>query len=135
MIDMEEVVLDSSGARKWLSISEVAVRNERNEIIGLVGVSRDVTARKQAELLREEQALVLEMIAMNALRAEVFDRLVRRMETQLDGRPKLNRPCENSDPSSPKPQQGRVADAHANNKRSHEFHIRSAEWRNTTKSR
>ena len=44
-----------------------------------------MTARKQADLLREEQALVLEMIAMNAPLGEVLDRLVRLMETQLQG--------------------------------------------------
>ena len=85
MIDMEEVVVDANGATRWLSTSKVALRNDRNEIIGLVGISRDVTARKQAELLREEQALVLEMIAMNAPLAEVLDHLVRLMEVQLPG--------------------------------------------------
>jgi len=85
MIDMEEIVLDSAGAKRWLSTSKVALRNDHNEIIGLVGISRDVTARRQADLLREEQALVLEMIAMNAPLGEVLDRLVRLMEAQLDG--------------------------------------------------
>nr|WP_246591529.1 EAL domain-containing protein [Aminobacter anthyllidis] len=85
MIDMEEMVLDSTGAKRWLSTSKVPLRNDHNEIIGLVGISRDVTARRQADLVREEQALVLEMIAMNAPLGEVLDRLVRLMEAQLDG--------------------------------------------------
>ena len=85
MIDMEEMVLDSTGAKRWLSTSKVPLRNDHNEIIGLVGISRDVTARRQADLVREEQALVLEMIATNAPLGEVLDRLVHLMEAQLDG--------------------------------------------------
>ena len=48
-LDIEEFVIDSSGAKKWLSTSKVPLRNERNEIIGLIGVARDVTRRKEAE--------------------------------------------------------------------------------------
>ena len=48
-LDIEEFVIDSAGAKKWLSTSKVPLRNERNEIIGLIGVARDVTRRKEAE--------------------------------------------------------------------------------------
>jgi len=86
MIDMEEVVIEAlTGNKKWLSTSKVAMRNDQDEIVGLVGISRDVSVRKRADLLRDEQALVLEMIAMNSPLEEVLDRLVRLMETQLQG--------------------------------------------------
>ncbi|WP_246755404.1 EAL domain-containing protein [Rhizobium lusitanum] len=86
MIDMEEVVIDAgTGNRKWLSTSKVAMRNDQNEVVGLVGISRDVSVRKRADLLRDEQALVLEMIAMNSPLDEVLDRIVRLIETQLEG--------------------------------------------------
>ncbi len=48
-VDIEEFVLDVSGKQKWLSTSKVPLRDSRNEIIGIVGVSRDITERKQAE--------------------------------------------------------------------------------------
>ncbi|MFI5011064.1 MAG: putative bifunctional diguanylate cyclase/phosphodiesterase [Hyphomicrobiales bacterium] len=48
-LDIEEFMVDVSGAKKWLSTSKVPLRNERNEITGLIGVARDVTRRKQAE--------------------------------------------------------------------------------------
>jgi diguanylate cyclase (GGDEF)-like protein/PAS domain S-box-containing protein len=48
-LDIEEFMVDAGGAKKWLSTSKVPLRNERNEIIGLIGVARDVTGRKQAE--------------------------------------------------------------------------------------
>ncbi|CDZ67183.1 C-di-GMP phosphodiesterase A [Neorhizobium galegae bv. orientalis] len=86
MIDMEEVVVDAeTGKRRWLSTSKVAMRNDQHQIIGLVGISRDVSVRKRADLLRDEQALVLEMIAMNSPLEEVLDRIVRLIEAQLEG--------------------------------------------------
>jgi PAS domain S-box-containing protein len=48
MIDEEELVLDPSGATRWLTSTKVPLRNEQNEIIGLVGIARDITARKLA---------------------------------------------------------------------------------------
>jgi len=48
-LDIEEFMIDASGAKKWLSTSKVPLRNDRNEIIGLIGVARDITRRKEAE--------------------------------------------------------------------------------------
>lgn len=86
MIDMEELVVDANtGADKWLSTTKVPMRDEDNNIVGLVGISRDITARKKGDLLRDEQAAVLEMIALNLPLEAVLNRLVMLMETQLDG--------------------------------------------------
>jgi diguanylate cyclase (GGDEF)-like protein len=49
MLDIEEFVIPPSGRRKWLSTSKVPMRNATGEIIGIVGISRDVTDRKYAE--------------------------------------------------------------------------------------
>ncbi|MRG57817.1 EAL domain-containing protein [Phyllobacterium sp. SYP-B3895] len=85
-IDMEEEVVDAeTGAKTWLSTSKVALHDDKNEIIGLVGISRDVTVRKNADRLRDGQTLVLEMIAMNAPLEDVLDRIVRLIEEQLEG--------------------------------------------------
>jgi diguanylate cyclase len=48
-LDIEEFVVDVSGAQKWLSTSKVPLRDECGEIIGLIGIARDVTRRKKAE--------------------------------------------------------------------------------------
>ncbi len=85
MLDFEEHVLDSKGAPKWLLSSKVPLRNERNEIFGLVGISRDITERKQADILRNGQAQILEMIALSAPLGEILDRLMRLVESQLTG--------------------------------------------------
>jgi diguanylate cyclase (GGDEF)-like protein/PAS domain S-box-containing protein len=49
MIDIEEFVVDTAGTRKWLSTSKVPLRNDQHEVIGIVGIARDVTDRKRAE--------------------------------------------------------------------------------------
>ncbi len=85
-IDREEEVVDAvTGAKTWLSTSKLALHNERNDIIGIVGISRDVTLRKNAERLRDEQAHAIEMIATNSPLKDVLDRIVRLMESQLEG--------------------------------------------------
>ena len=56
-IDIEEFVVTSSGQKKWLSTSKLALRNSEDQVIGIVGVCRDVTARKRAEVaLAESQS-------------------------------------------------------------------------------
>ncbi|ATU95193.1 histidine kinase (plasmid) [Phyllobacterium zundukense] len=85
-IDMEEEVADAvTGLKKWLSTSKLVLHNDKMEIIGLVGISRDVTVRKNANRLRDGQTLVLEMIAMNSPLEDVLDRIVRLIEEQLEG--------------------------------------------------
>ena len=85
MIDKEKSVINSSGATKWLSTTKVPLRNKKNEIIGLVGVSRDITERRHADRLRDAQAEILEMIATGAPLETVLDRLVQLVESQLTG--------------------------------------------------
>ncbi|PDQ18622.1 histidine kinase [Mesorhizobium sanjuanii] len=85
MVDEEEFVVDASGSGKWLSSTKVPLRNAQNEIFGLVGIAHDITARKQADVLRDGQAQILEMIAMSAPLEEVLTRLMRLVESQLTG--------------------------------------------------
>ena len=66
MIDKEEYVIEAAGVTKWLLSTKVPLRDENNEIFGLVGIARDITERKHADSLRDGQAQILEMIAMSA---------------------------------------------------------------------
>ena len=84
MIDEEESVIDPKGAKKWVSSTKVPLRNAKGEIFGLLGISRDITARKLADALRDGQAEILEMIASGARLEAVLDRLARLIESQLD---------------------------------------------------
>ncbi|WP_245446043.1 PAS-domain containing protein [Mesorhizobium kowhaii] len=85
MIDEEEFVVDASGAGKWLSSTKVPLRNVQNDIFGLVGIAHDITVRKQADILRNGQANILEMIATSAPLEDVLDRLMCLVESQLTG--------------------------------------------------
>jgi diguanylate cyclase (GGDEF)-like protein/PAS domain S-box-containing protein len=80
MIDKEEHFF-----KTWILTTKVPLRNERNEIFGVAGVSRDITERKLADALREGQAQILEMIAAGAPLADVLERLVLLTESQLKG--------------------------------------------------
>ena len=79
-------VFDGAARGKtWISTTKVPLRNERNEIFGVVGVSRDITERRLADALRDGQAQILEMIAVSAPLEAVLDRLARLVESQLTG--------------------------------------------------
>ncbi len=85
MVDKEEYVIDLSGRKTWISTTKVPLRDDNGEIIGLVGSSRDITERRQADLLRDGQAEILEMIAMSAPLQEILERLIKLIESQLSG--------------------------------------------------
>jgi len=47
--DLEESVNDAAGELRWLSTTRVPLRNGTGAVIGLVGISHDITERKRAE--------------------------------------------------------------------------------------
>jgi len=55
VINREEFVLSENGERRWLLSSKLPLRDNHNRIIGLVGIGRDITDRKEAELILQEQ--------------------------------------------------------------------------------
>jgi PAS domain S-box-containing protein len=73
------------GNKRWLSTTKVPLRNDQNEISGLIGISRDITERRLADLLRDGQARILEMIAMSAPLGDVLENLVLLVEGQFNG--------------------------------------------------
>jgi PAS domain S-box-containing protein len=49
VIDQEEYFLNDEGEKRWLLTSKLPLRDQNGKITGLVGISRDLTDRKQAE--------------------------------------------------------------------------------------
>jgi PAS domain S-box-containing protein len=49
IINFEEVFKDQNGKPMWLLTTKVPLLNELNEIIGILGIGRDITGRKVAE--------------------------------------------------------------------------------------
>ncbi|MCR6632284.1 MAG: ATP-binding protein [Magnetospirillum sp.] len=48
VVDRMEAVIDAAGAATWYSITKVPI-HDHDRVVGLVGVARDITKRKQAE--------------------------------------------------------------------------------------
>jgi PAS domain S-box-containing protein len=63
LINSEEFSLDEAGAAKWELTSKIPLYDSHGEVMGLVGVSRDITQQKQVEkALRENEALLRTVI-------------------------------------------------------------------------
>jgi len=60
---IEEVQSDSRGRLYWVETFKTPILNEAGEVIGIVGIAREITERKQAELERE--SLIRELEAKN----------------------------------------------------------------------
>src|SRR5258708_2920139 len=57
LINRESELTDRSGQLKWILTTKVPLRDAKARCIGLVGVNRDITARKLAEAqIREKNA-------------------------------------------------------------------------------
>jgi hypothetical protein len=85
MIDMEECVFGASDDKTWISTRKVPLRDDQNEIVGVIGISRDITERRLADALRDGQAKILEMITVSAPLETVLEHLMRLVESQLTG--------------------------------------------------
>lgn len=65
------------GADRWLMISRVPLRDRSGNIIGVVGVSRDISVKKRAERFMQVQARILEMTVSAVAIPEFVDQLTR----------------------------------------------------------
>lgn len=84
-IDMEELVPLPDGGIMCRLTSKIPLRNDRGEVVGLIGVSRDITERKRQEELYRGQANLLEMIARNEPLPMILEALVLMIERQMTG--------------------------------------------------
>jgi PAS domain S-box-containing protein len=60
----EEPQIDSSGRKYWVETTKTPILNVVGEVVGTVGIAREITERKRAELERE--TLIIELEAKNA---------------------------------------------------------------------
>lgn len=59
VVGIEECEVWPDGRRTWVSTTKVPLRDRSNTIIGVFGMSRDITARKEAEELVAAQSAML----------------------------------------------------------------------------
>jgi diguanylate cyclase (GGDEF)-like protein/PAS domain S-box-containing protein len=84
-IDFEEPSILANGKRKWFASSKFPVSNSAGDVVGIVGLSRDITDRKRGDLLQQGQNKVLQQIATGRPLDQVLETLVVTIENQLDG--------------------------------------------------
>nr|CAD6601785.1 sensor domain-containing diguanylate cyclase [Pseudorhizobium flavum] len=72
------------GMSCWLQSTKTPLRDAEGRIVGLIGISRDITERKRQEDLRRGHARLLEMIARGQPLDKVLLSLVDLVEEELD---------------------------------------------------
>lgn len=65
ILNREEPVRDKEGRQRWLSTTKVAARDSEGRIVGLVGISRDITAHKEFEDELEKERNLLRTLIDN----------------------------------------------------------------------
>lgn len=73
------------GSTVWVSETARAIRDDKGKIIFYEGFFEDISERKRAEALRDEQSQLLEMIATDAPLGKILERLVLLIESQAQG--------------------------------------------------
>jgi diguanylate cyclase (GGDEF)-like protein/PAS domain S-box-containing protein len=73
------------GADRWLMMSRVPLRDSTGAIIGVVGSSRDISARKASERLMRAQNRILEMIVGSVAIPQLMKELVELIEGLAEG--------------------------------------------------
>ena len=72
IINKENFFIDNKGLKHWMLNSKVPFRNNLNEIIGLVGISREITERKK----EETRLKLLESVILNTNDAVVITEIL-----------------------------------------------------------
>ena len=83
--DMEHQLVMRGGSLRWFQSTKSALRDANGRIVGLVGISRDITERKRQDELRRGHARLLDMIARGQPLDSVLHALVTLVEEELDG--------------------------------------------------
>jgi diguanylate cyclase (GGDEF)-like protein/PAS domain S-box-containing protein len=65
LMDRERVSTDAAGGRSWVVASKIPLRDAANNVVGLVGVNRDITAYKLAEQALKESEEQFRQLAHN----------------------------------------------------------------------
>ncbi|MGH8631088.1 MAG: PAS domain S-box protein, partial [Burkholderiales bacterium] len=66
MLNREEPSVDAAGNQRWYLTTKVPLRDRDGKISGLVGISRDITERKQAEEAFRKNQELLQAVAENS---------------------------------------------------------------------
>lgn len=62
VINREEFLIDQAGQKQWLLTSKIPLKDEKGNILGIIGIGRDITKRRQAEEGLRESEIELKVI-------------------------------------------------------------------------
>lgn len=80
--DLEHQVV-FSGKLRWMQSTKTPLRDAEGRIVGLIGISRDITDRKRQDALRRGHARLLDMVARGRPLDQVLHALVDLVEEEL----------------------------------------------------
>ena len=66
VLNREEYFVDAEGKKRWLMTSKVPLKDQRGNIVGLIGIGRDITERKNVEEALRESKEKLQLVFDNA---------------------------------------------------------------------
>ena len=67
LVDKVEKITHVDGSEHWFSVTKIPRHNEKGEVIGTMGISRDITERKRAEsLIRKQNERLKELDRMKS---------------------------------------------------------------------
>ena len=81
----EEPTMHPSGKRITLLASKVPFHNASGEVIGVVGISRDITEQKKEEIRQQRQRKMLELLAQGASLQTILQVLIDGVEEDIFG--------------------------------------------------
>ncbi len=65
VLNREEYFIDAEGRKRWLETSKLPLKDERDKIIGIIGIGREITKRKNAEEALKHEKSVMEALMDN----------------------------------------------------------------------
>jgi PAS domain S-box-containing protein len=74
LLNLERQTIDPEGKRKWVLTSKVPFKSSDGKMTGLVGISRDITQRRQAEeALRERERFIEQILTTSPSVVYLYD--------------------------------------------------------------